>query len=898
MSRPPAIAIDAALVALLVLAPAAMLYPLWQHPASAGEDDVIYYYPLRALAGDRLAAGEWPVGNPREATGGPLLADPQSAVMYPPTWLFAVLPAPRAYALTLFAGFAIAGVGAYAYLRQLRLVPLAACFGATAVAFCGFYVGHRVHWSVLHAGAYLPWGLWCIELLRRRPVAAGAAMVPVGWLMLAAGHWPTVIHAGLVLMAYLFLRGRPLGRSLAIAAVAAALAGAVMAPQLAATSQLMSAATRSRIGYATAGENSFFPASAVLVLFPMLYGSRTPGFYPQGWWGPWHLCETLSYVGLATLAVAAATAGRLVRFRLRRRRRTAEEPAGGPPSPGGTEADRLRPIVRLWVILGAAALVFMLGYYLPTYRLIHMLPVLGVVRCPARMLLAVDIALAVVAAVGVHLCAVGDAALPVRVRRAVSRGLPIAMAGVLALVAVAGGLSVLLLGGWLPFFSAGDAGRRALRSLLPTNPALWVPLASCLATAVVVRWWLGSPRRRAAALVPLLLADLFLVTRFVDVPPADQRPPGPEHSPAAEWVRENAPDGGPWRVWGIGRSYHDRAPELLRPKTAHALGMATINTYGAFQSPAHAHLLAFRIYGTNDQWERLLRRNYLLSGYGVRYVLTAREDVRAVLDGVRVPVGAEPLDGLNLLGNEWRLSLADHEAGTLRLRTPVLWKWSLATQPVAPEAGGLYRIALDARGPDGGAANFLRAELYRPGWRRPYEEAVKLGLTVHAEQIGEDWRHFEWVFAAPDDLADGVRFRVFTMSERPIEVRDISLRTSSPDRPVLWAGAGAERGEKVYRLAAELPAVLAGDPTVAVYENRLALPAARRPALAKATPAAIERLKWPAGPQVAAETLPDVGLTVPARPGRLLWRVTLPAAGVYMLLLATGAAWALRRRPR
>ena len=96
-------------ILLLLAAPAVMLYPVWHGPVSAGEDDLIYHYPVRKMVGQALREGRWPVGNPLEATGSVLMADPQSAVMYPPTWLFAVLEAKRAYSLSILLAFAAAG---------------------------------------------------------------------------------------------------------------------------------------------------------------------------------------------------------------------------------------------------------------------------------------------------------------------------------------------------------------------------------------------------------------------------------------------------------------------------------------------------------------------------------------------------------------------------------------------------------------------------------------------------------------------------------------------------------------------------------------------------------------------------------------------------------------------
>ncbi len=239
--------IPALLAVVFVLLPMVMLYPLWSNPVSAGEDDVTYFYPQRVLVGQALRQGHWPVEDKLTATGVPVVADPQSAVFFPLTWLFAVLPGKLAYSLSIFAAFTIAGAGMFVYLRRLGLLLAASLTGAVAMMFCGFMVGHRVHLSVIQTAAFLPWGLLCIELLRTKPWYSLFALVPVVSLAVFAGHWPTLIHMMLIWGAYFLLRARPLGRSVLVAGVAAVLVAGITAPQWCATMNLMEQVTRQKI---------------------------------------------------------------------------------------------------------------------------------------------------------------------------------------------------------------------------------------------------------------------------------------------------------------------------------------------------------------------------------------------------------------------------------------------------------------------------------------------------------------------------------------------------------------------------------------------------------------------------------------------------------------------------
>ncbi|OPX25194.1 MAG: hypothetical protein B1H04_00445 [Planctomycetales bacterium 4484_123] len=817
------------IVAYIVLLPAGMLYPLWLCPTAAGEDDVVYYWPLRVMVARAVRSGHWPGWNGAEAAGVGLFADPQSAMLHPGTWLFFVLPARLAYSLNIFGAFSVAGAGAYLYLRRIGLRTGPGLFGATAFMFSGFMVGHRVHLSIIQAAAMLPWGLWSLERLRESSRGAFAAMVPVGVLTLAAGHWPTAVHMSVLWTAYLFLRCRPWRRALLVAAAAAAVTAAFLAPQIAATAGELRRSVRAEVPYSVAGENSFSPLCVVLAFFPFIMGSRTPNFFPQRWWGPWHQSEMLGYVGLVTLALAASAI-----WHLGRRAKSAAGPAGDagasegragePPAPaeqagGGQYA----PLVRTWTWLLLGAGLWTLGYYLPGYRLVHVLPVIGKVRCPARMLLVVDFSLAALAGIGAHcLCVYRPAKFARTVLRWGWYYLPICMA--LGIVAV-GLLAIGGRRGWWPVWQITSGTWRDVRAALrPTSPALVVPAALAATTAAVLWAALRAPGRRAWWLVVLLLADLFFLARFVDVPADWRSRPGPVDSPAARWLRANAPKHEPYRVWGLSRAYHHRPAELLLPKACAAMGFESIAYYGPFQPAGHALLFGFRPWGHNEHWQWLLRRNHLLSLYNVRYILAADERFRRVLESVRVPVGLARPVGANLLGQTWELQNATRDGRVLKLRAGRLWSPAWARQRVSLREGQVYRIELDVRAP-GGAGGLVRAGWWPVGRQCSAGGREVVGLRVDYEQVRPQWRHFEKTFRVRAG-GEGV-FEVLTPSESLVEVRNAALRPADWPAPVNLGGR-LKPGQRVYldRTPGGLAPARPGDPRVHIYENLLCLPRA------------------------------------------------------------------------
>ncbi|MCK4602986.1 MAG: hypothetical protein KAU28_11000, partial [Phycisphaerae bacterium] len=424
----------------------------------------------------------------------------------------------------------------------------------------------------------------------------------------------------------------------------------------------------------------------------------------------------------------------------------------------------------------------------------------------------------------------------------------------------------------------------------------WVPIALVVATIAAMRFYLASPKRRAPLLVALLLVDLFFVTGFVDVPADGKTAPDPEVSPAASWLRKNAPQDEPFFVWGLGKDYFHRAPELLLPKTGQSLGFATLASYGAWQSPTHVHVFGFNNCGVNRNWRRLLRRNYLLSLYGVRYILAAEPEHRKVIESVRVGDVRAEEGAPSLLGDQWTLTRAEWSGGAvMRLRAPLLLLWSTATQPVKIAPATIYRMALDARAPEGEAANFLRAEIFERLDDDGYRQADEMALTVDAARIGSNWRHFEWTFRSPEKLAGTIIFRVFTMSERTIEVRGIRLRKGHWPMPVNLGGR-LKGGQAVYKKVAELPPLDASSPPVAVYENRLCLPARSRSRPRPAVEEEIEELKWSSASSAGKVAgPPQLAVDISSNPQRPLLLLTVPAVIAYV---AIAVVWLLRRRGR
>ncbi|MCU1348435.1 MAG: hypothetical protein JWO56_1465 [Acidobacteria bacterium] len=150
------------LVALSIFA-----VPLIQGEVFTFRDHTDYFQPLRWFTAQHLRAGALPLWNPYSASGEPWLANPQTGVFYPPTWLFLLLPFASAYVGWLLVHLLILGMGAYRLfaLRERQATepsaafPGAALFGAVALMLSGPVLSLLDVQNNLATFAWVPWVL-------------------------------------------------------------------------------------------------------------------------------------------------------------------------------------------------------------------------------------------------------------------------------------------------------------------------------------------------------------------------------------------------------------------------------------------------------------------------------------------------------------------------------------------------------------------------------------------------------------------------------------------------------------------------------------------------------------------------------------------------------------------
>jgi hypothetical protein len=234
---------------------------------------------------------------------------------------------------------------------------------------------------------------------------------------------------------------------------------------------------RGHLPYEEAIRYSLPPKALIGMLVPDFVGRG-----PTSFWGAWDRVE-VGYIGAVGLVLAIVG---LVR-------------AASSPQP----ANGFRSPIRFFALLTPLALVLAMGGYTPLYRLLYRLvPPFDQIRAPARLILLMDLGLAVLAAYGF------DQLLRAR------RGRPVAAVGLAALAALAAAGALLALG--LPAAqTVPPLGR------VPQATAGVITASALLGSAGLFLLLSRRTRWSAHLLLPLLAAELIVLGSTLEAEPND-----------------------------------------------------------------------------------------------------------------------------------------------------------------------------------------------------------------------------------------------------------------------------------------------------------------------------------------------------------------------------------------
>lgn len=350
------------------------------------------HFPRHIFAASEWLAGRVPLWDPYEDTGLPLLAESQVGVLYPPSILF-LSPLPPSLALSLFIliHFSLAGLFTFILARSLGLGWAAATLSGLAFGMGGVLMAQTPNLNIMTGAVWLPLILYgALQTTRRRSwLVALLASLPLALQILTAQ--PQVVFYSLVTVAGYGLyrvsldfftgdsRHRPgyAGQTLLLLTAAVVSGLLLAAPQFIPTYELQQLSVRAEergVGFLT--ENSLPPLMWLNLLLPGIFGNNVTGFS-----GGDPFQEDFIYLGFIPLLLTFLGVAALWQQRT-----------------GPHFRDRL-----FFLFLFITAAVLAMGRFTPLYQyLIQYLPGFALFRIPARWLMAANLALAILAGLGLE----------------------------------------------------------------------------------------------------------------------------------------------------------------------------------------------------------------------------------------------------------------------------------------------------------------------------------------------------------------------------------------------------------------------------------------------------------------------------------------------------------------
>ncbi len=192
--------------------------------------------PMAQMEPWRRAARDDLLFNPAQGSGAALLANGQSAVLFPLEVVARLLVPVRAATYLQAARLLLAVWGLFLLVRRLGMAQMPSVLASAAYLGCGFLQVWRAH-PHSYVAALAPWILYAtIELVRRPGGRSAVVLAVLGAVAVSAGHPETLLHvvvmALLVVIPTLISRRRRLGAILGWAIGTAVLSLALAAPVL------------------------------------------------------------------------------------------------------------------------------------------------------------------------------------------------------------------------------------------------------------------------------------------------------------------------------------------------------------------------------------------------------------------------------------------------------------------------------------------------------------------------------------------------------------------------------------------------------------------------------------------------------------------------------------------
>jgi hypothetical protein len=271
-------------------------------------DPIRQQIPWRKLVIDDLKNGTFPLWNPYNFSGTPLLANPQAGAWYPMNIFFLFMPFSVAWTILIIIQPLLAALFLYVYLRNKKILPAVSAFTGVVWAFCGFNIAWLTWGTIVQTALWLPLILLSIDKIlgnndKKAKILWTALFSASTAFALFAGHAQVALYIFVFAGAYGFFEiwNMTKRKNLGWLVVAVSAAVAVSSVQWIPTMRLIYHSSRIIDVSAWLKDGWFLPwQNLIQFIAPDFFGNPATLNY----WGIWNYGEFIGYIGIIPLLLA------------------------------------------------------------------------------------------------------------------------------------------------------------------------------------------------------------------------------------------------------------------------------------------------------------------------------------------------------------------------------------------------------------------------------------------------------------------------------------------------------------------------------------------------------------------------------------------------------------------
>lgn len=259
-------------------------------------DDIFrQIYPFKILASDLIRDFSFPLWNPYNGAGMPLMATMHIGFLNPFNVLFLILSGPLAWIIYIMIQPALIGTCTYFYCQKINLSKIASLFASLTFMLSGFTIARIIYGEYIYVLAMLPLALYLTESFIDRQTTKKIFFLPlVIFFLFVSGQPQMIFYVLMLLSCYVIYRIKHV-RNILFIIFLFFIGFGLSALQILPTFELFQNAAISPLTSRFIFERFLLPPQHLLsLLIPNYFGNQATYNY----WGSGDYIETISALGL------------------------------------------------------------------------------------------------------------------------------------------------------------------------------------------------------------------------------------------------------------------------------------------------------------------------------------------------------------------------------------------------------------------------------------------------------------------------------------------------------------------------------------------------------------------------------------------------------------------------